>query len=155
MLRWPSTGPAETTTTARLSTDKAVWAIAVDTDYIIDVLLWYLFGEEEECCLVLQAELERSSPKELFTSRKEQACQRILIERHLLKDEYIFIKFLRINKAQINCILSLIETEIFEDKSYRPACWTARAGVLLDRLESGGGKPGRQTGRRRELERGT
>ena len=80
-----------------------------------DVLLRYLLEEEEEeeeCCLVMQAELERSSPNELFTSRKEQGCQRILIERHLLKDEYIFRKFFRVNIAQFNYILSLIETEI-------------------------------------------
>ena len=134
-----------------------------------DVLLRYLLEEEEEeeCCLVMQAELERSSPNELFTSRKEQGCQRILIERHLLKDEYIFRKFFRVNIAQFNYILSLIETEISgkpshfikhpitpAEKSYRPAGWTARRGVLPSRLESGGGQPGRQTGCRRVIGKG-
>ena len=59
---------------------------------------------------MLQAELERPSPKELFASRKEQGCQRILIERHLSKDEFMFRKFLRVNIAQFKFILSLIET---------------------------------------------
>ena len=71
--------------------------------------------EDDDTLLMLASFIhkrKRRATKEVFKRREEEGCFKILIERHLKRDEELFRQYCRLNYDQFDMVLSLVAEDL-------------------------------------------
>lgn len=101
------------------------------------LLLAVLLLEEEDDDAVLVADFEgrkrkREKVKALFKTRNIEGYSSILVANHLLGDVQTFRQFFRLNKDQVDFVLTLVGTDLTKQSCRRvPSPISAQEKLLL------------------------